>query len=126
MSHMDITCDDLEYHKKVMDTYGIVLAYDTFGESEMYWDGFFPGAGGMADRTRTNAIVELCEAGYEKQLIMSQDVCMKIQRVKYGGYGYAHILKHIIPELRFRGVTEKQIRTMTLDNPKKLLAYERS
>ena len=47
MSHMDITCDDLEYHKKVMDTYGIVLAYDTFGQSEMYFDGLYPGAGSI-------------------------------------------------------------------------------
>lgn len=122
MSHMDTTCDDLEYHKKVMDTYEIVLAYDSFG-SEYYDDSLYPGANDGSDKTRTNAIVELCNAGYEKQLIMSQDVAIKIQRVKYGGYGYAHVLKHIVPVLRFQGVTEKQIRTMTVDNPKRLLAY---
>lgn len=122
MSHMDATCEDLDYHKKVMDTYGIVLGYDTFGQ-ENYDDSSYPGAYDVPDKTRTNAIVELCNAGYEKQLVMSQDVAIKIHRVKYGGYGYAHILKHIIPVLRFQGVTEKQIRTMTVDNPKRLLAY---
>jgi len=122
MSHMDATCDDLEYHKKVIDMYGIVLAYDQIGY-EYYEDSFYPGAWGWSDKTRTNAIAELCNTGYEKQLIMSQDVGSKMQRVKYGGCGYAHILEHIIPALKFQGVTEKQIRTMTVDNPKRLLAY---
>jgi phosphotriesterase-related protein len=119
MSHCDLTCEDLEYHKKIMDTYGVVLGYDTFG-SESYWDNVIPGDA-MLDKIRTNAIVKLCESGYEKQLLMSHDVATKMRHVKYGGFGYAHILKNIVPALRFRGVTEKQIRTITVDTPKRLL-----
>jgi predicted metal-dependent phosphotriesterase family hydrolase len=43
--------------------------------------------------------------------------------VKYGGWGYAHILKNIIPWLVNEGATDKQIRAMTVENPKRLLSY---
>lgn len=120
MSHMDLSCEDIDYHKSIMDKYeGVILEYDTFG-NEIYVDSMYPGAGNPSDRERVGAIVELCEQGYEKQLLLSQDICLKISLTKYGGYGYAHILKHIIPEIETKGVTKKQINIMLVENPKRL------
>lgn len=128
MSHMDLTCSDdrskvnVEFHKKLMDKYPIILEYDTIG-NESWWNSLWPGALFVSDNERLLAIAELCDQGYEKQLMMSQDVFTKLQRVKYGGWGYAHILKHIVPRLRYMGVSKKQIRTMMIDNPKRILSY---
>jgi phosphotriesterase-related protein len=129
VSHMDGSCTDyritrldLDYHRDLMEEYGVTLDYDTFG-NETFADGVYPGASFPCDRLRTAAVVELCKEGYEKQLMLSQDIFMKIQLAKYGGYGYAHILKHIIPVLKLEGVTNKQIGTMLIENPKSILSW---
>jgi phosphotriesterase-related protein len=123
VSHMDLWCSDLEYSKLLADRYGVTLSYDSFGQ-EYYseWIGF-PGCGSPHDRERVNALMSLLDAGLEKQLVVSHDVCEKILLVKYGGWGYAHILKNIIPWLVNEGATDKQIRAMTVENPKRLLSY---
>jgi phosphotriesterase-related protein len=122
LSHMDQTCADTEYHKSIIEKYGVVLSYDCFG-FETPCEGFCPGGTHPSDTERVRAVVELLNAGYEKNLVLAQDVCMKIQRRKYGGYGYAHVLENITRDLRHRGVSERQIHTMLVDNPKRLLAW---
>ena len=122
LSHMDQTCTDTEHHKSIIERYGVVLSYDCFG-FETPCEGFCPGGTHPSDTERVRAVVELLNAGYEKNVVLAQDVCMKIQRRKYGGYGYAHVLKNITRDLRHRGVSEKQIDTMLVDNPRRLLAW---
>lgn len=128
MSHMDLSCSDdrsrvsVEYHARLMDKYPIILGYDNMG-NEAWSNSLWPGPVRPSDNERLLAIVELCERGYEKQLMMSQDIFTKLQRVKYGGWGYGYILKHIVPALRHMGVSQKQITTMMVDNPKRVLTY---
>ena len=86
-------------------------------------DTFWPGAGTPSDKQRIEAVVELCKEGYDTQLVFSQDVCQKHLLLKYGGYGYAHLLRDIVPVLRFRGLSEKQLRNIFFENPKKILAF---
>ncbi|MDA4131334.1 MAG: hypothetical protein OK457_11235, partial [Thaumarchaeota archaeon] len=121
ISHMDFTCLDLPYHEKIMEEYGVILDYDSFGQ-EQFYNNLYIGAGGISDKERIAALVDLLSKGYEKQLMMSCDVCEKIHLRKYGGWGYSHILEDIIPLLKARGVSEKQIETMTVDNPKRLFS----
>ena len=37
---------------------------------------------------------------------------------RYGGKGYAFILRHFVDRLKKIGVTEEQIETMLIDNPR--------
>jgi phosphotriesterase-related protein len=37
----------------------------------------------------------------------------------YGGTGYGHIVRHFVPRLREYGVTDEQIRTLLVDNPRR-------
>jgi phosphotriesterase-related protein len=46
---------------------------------------------------------------------------MKIHLKEYGGNGYDHILRHIVPIVRAKGVTQKQIDEVMMENPKKVL-----
>jgi phosphotriesterase-related protein len=122
MSHMDYTADDVQYHRSIIDKYGIVLGYDDFGQ-EQYYDTLYAGCGGTSDKVRVKALVELLASGYEKHLVLSHDICLKMNLKKYGGFGYSHVLKHIVPELLDKGATQKQIDTMLIENPKRLLAW---
>jgi phosphotriesterase-related protein len=118
VSHMDFTCSDLKYHERILDR-GATIAYDTFG-CEFYRDDLWIGAAYPTDAQRVAAVSELCNRGYDKQLMLSQDTCLKIQTVTYGGYGYAHILQHIIPCLKSSGVGAAQIQNMITANPRNL------
>lgn len=119
MGHSDLNLD-LDYQRKLLER-GITLAYDTFG-IESYIDSYGYWAAAPSDRERVEAAVKLCKDGYDKQLVLSQDVCMKFHLMRYGGYGYAHILKHIVPALMFKGVSKGQVTNMLVENPKRLLS----
>lgn len=111
---------DIDYHRTLLDR-NATIEYDLFGRFDSSQDNIFPGATFPSDRERIAAIVELCKGGYDKQLLLSQDVCQRIHYTMYGGKGYAFILKHIVPRLKYAGVSDKQIRNMLIENPKRLL-----
>ncbi len=54
---------------------------------------------------------------------MSHDICAKTRRVRYGGWGYAHILNYMVPMMRQRGITQEQIDAIIIGNPRRLLTF---
>jgi len=50
--------------------------------------------------------------------LISQDVFLKMMLTSYGGFGYGYILRHFVPRLRRLGVSEDDIRTILVDNPR--------
>ncbi len=67
------------------------------------------------------AIPRLIAAGHVDQILLSQDVCTKVQLKAYGGTGYSYILETFLPHLRSRGVSDEHIRKMMVENPKRVL-----
>jgi phosphotriesterase-related protein len=63
----------------------------------------------------------MIKAGYLDRILLSQDVCTKIQLQAYGGAGFTFIQEQFIPYLKRLGVTDAQIRTITVDNPRRAL-----
>lgn len=129
MDHMDAYSNDnisllglpLDYHRSILNQ-EVCIEYDIFGRH--YWNisDIYPGASFPSDRERIAALVELCKQGYDKQILLSQDVCKKIYLTKFGGFGYAYLLRQIIPVLKYAGVKDKQIINMLIENPKRLLS----
>jgi phosphotriesterase-related protein len=70
------------------------------------------------------SLYALIEAGYLDQILISQDVCFTSCYVKNGGYGYAHILNNIVPKLKAKGITDEQIHTIMVDNPKRVFPFK--
>jgi phosphotriesterase-related protein len=75
-------------------------------------------------RGAVETIVTLTERGYARQLMMSQDVCTKVQLKAYAGNGYDYVLTEVVPYLQSRGVSEKDIETMLVQNPARLFAIK--
>lgn len=104
---------------------GVYLEFDNFGK-EMntdLWD-CKPGSGRfVTDWDRVYLLKEIFDRGYEKQLLFSCDICLKSLLHAYGGWGYDHVLTHIIPMLREVGVTERQIETVLVENPARWLDF---
>ena len=66
-------------------------------------------------------LVELLERGFADRVLLSQDVCHNSQLKAYQGNGYAYLVQTFLPRLRTAAVSEREIREMTVDNPRRLL-----
>lgn len=108
--------DDLDYLMEIADR-GSLLGMDRFGI-----DGYLP----TADRVRV--VAELCERGYADRLVLSHDASCYIDwiagEVPIGAlpnWHYLHISHDVLPALRERGVSDDQIDTMLVANPRRYL-----
>lgn len=119
MGHLDCV-DDMQYHVEVARR-GAFVEFDSFGR-EYYADEI--GVAWGWDYRRLAFIRNLAEAGHEDQLLMSQDVCLKMDLRRYGGSGYDHILRTVIPWMRQEGFDNELIEKLLIHNPRRALAFE--
>jgi phosphotriesterase-related protein len=108
-----------DYHRALLDR-GACLAFDTFG-AEYALDS--AGKRLATDEERIRGLVRLIAAGYTSQLLVSHDICERLQLRAYGGYGYAHLLTTITPRLRRVGVDAATLDALFRVNPARLLAH---
>ena len=103
----------LDHYLAILER-GSCIEYDFLGMS------FTP-----AERHGEGRIVELlCELlarGHIERVLLSQDVCHYSQLQRYGGNGYAYLARTFLPRLREAGVSDAEIETMTVANPRRLL-----
>jgi predicted metal-dependent phosphotriesterase family hydrolase len=66
-------------------------------------------------------LLELLSRGHADRILLSQDVCNDSQLVRFGGNGYAYLADTFLPRLRAAGVSDSEIDTMTVGNPRRLL-----
>lgn len=121
MCHMDAR-PDLSYHRRVAEL-GVFVEYDHFGRE--YFAGHMGQPYTLDDR-RIELLVELIDYGYIDQLLVSQDVCMKMDLRRHGGNGYVHILSAIVPRLKSRGISTSELDQLLIHNPERALAITRA
>ncbi len=68
-------------------------------------------------------MIELASEGWGSQLLMSHDVCQKMQLTSRGGFGYAHILARVVPLLQTLGASDSLIQQMGVATPARLLCW---
>lgn len=115
--HQSVSWDDFEYQKELCKR-GVYLGYDLFGQ-EFQFDTIkqrFP-----SDIESLRGIFSLAHAGFLKQMLISQDTCWKIQLKQFGGQGYAHILKNILPQMQKMGLSPLEIDLLLIENPRRVL-----
>lgn len=126
INHIDVKRDfDLEECKEIMRQ-GAYIEFDNFGK-EYYIDPRNRGllAGPFAyDIERVQVIKELINADFLNKILITNDLCFKTMLHCYGGWGYDHIVTHIVPMLMEVGVTRQQVDTLVIENPKVLLDPE--
>jgi phosphotriesterase-related protein len=66
----------------------------------------------------------LIDDGYKNQILLSCDVCLKTCLRTYGGWGYDHVLKNIVPMMEDEGISKEDIKLMLIDNPGNFLDKE--
>jgi phosphotriesterase-related protein len=103
---------------------GVFVEFDNFGKEfpTNATTAAFAGGPFARDRERVDVLRALVNEGYVRQLLLSNDVCLKSMLHCYGGRGYDHLLATIVPALLREGVGLDAIDTMLQENPKELLA----
>ena len=101
---------------------GCYLEYDRFGFETRHWP-FGPSPILPSDEQCIDEIRELISEGYGKQILISHDVCTKMQLTRYGGFGYGYILRYSVPLMRWKGMSEEQIHAILIENPKNALQF---
>ena len=114
---------NLEYHLSLLDR-GAFLGFDRFG-----LEALFP------DRFRIAALAGLLAIGYARQIILSHDHvgCFlgrppsRAPESQRGleKWSYTHLFKEVLPKLRTIGVSEMQIQTMLVENPRRIFGESR-
>ena len=111
--------------RKIADA-GCYIEFDTFGHPVLplfvaLTEGRLVGRRSEVDRI--NAIKCLIDDGYLNHILISHDIFLKSNYVTYGGAGYAHILRNVVPWMRLGGISDEQIHTMMVENPKRVLSF---
>lgn len=116
IDHIDVKLRE-NYILKLLDM-GAYVEFDNFGK-EFY---ISPRDGGLLtdrfayDLERAQVIKNLVNKGYLKQILITNDICLKSMLCEYGGNGYGHIFKTVKNMLLDCGLSESQFRTLVVDN----------
>jgi phosphotriesterase-related protein len=107
---------DLDYLEAILAR-GSFIGMDRFGVEML-----------LPTESRVATVAELCRRGYAGQMVLSHDACchmdffpdMNVLRQFAQLWNFRHIPDDILPALRKEGVSEEQIRSMTVDNPRRV------
>jgi len=101
-------------HLSALADAGFVLGMDRFG---IYLETTF--------EARCDVVVEMCRRGYAERMVLSQDTSCYIDWIDpqvmalLPQWTYTHIHEEVLPYLREHGVTDEQIETMLVTNPRR-------
>ena len=119
LGHMNTAITNEAYQRDLLER-GTNLAYDLMGfDHSLIGLGKYP----PSDFDIVAGLVALAERGFLEQLFVSQDMGgVKTRLLAYGGWGYAHILNHVIPMFLNCGWGDAEVETLMVANPARVLA----
>lgn len=97
---------------------GAILGFDLFGfDHSLLGPGRWP----PSDLDVAAVVARLVREGYGGQIVLSQDVGVRTRYRRWGGWGYDHLLRHVVPLLHELGVDDAAIASMLVATPRRLL-----
>jgi len=118
IAHLERTLPTVEDYLALAQT-GCFLELDFFGLES----GFYPFAPlDLPNDTGRLAIIRaLIDRGHLGQILISQDICHLARLRRYGGEGYGHIFRNVVPMMRARDFRQEEIDTILVENPRRFL-----
>ncbi|RKX77615.1 MAG: aryldialkylphosphatase [Spirochaetes bacterium] len=120
ISHIDRTIFDIKSVLELAKS-GCNIEYDFFGIETTYYP--FQNIDLPNDGIRLKHIRALLDGGYTGQVLISHDICTKTRQKTYGGHGYSHILRNVVPLMKNRGFSNEEIVTILETNPRRILTF---
>jgi phosphotriesterase-related protein len=91
---------------------GAWIQFDTIGKQHY-----------IPDEKRAELVVDLKERGLLDHLLLSQDRNRKPNLCYYGGPGYSDLITRFIPLLKKKGISDREIESITIKNPSNALKF---
>ena len=120
ISHIDRTIFDEPRLLRLADS-GVTIEFDLFGQEASYYglsDIDMPN-----DATRLRLIRALIDHGHLDRVVISHDICYRTRLTTFGGHGYGHIFRNVVPLMRERGYSDDEIDAILVRNPRRLLTF---
>lgn len=121
ISHIDRTIFDEDRLLRLADS-GVVIEFDLFGMENSYYkwneDVDMPN-----DAARLHDIRLLLEHGHSGRIAISHDICYRSRLRRFGGHGYGHIFRNVVPLMHRRGFSAAEIDELLVATPKRLLTF---
>ena len=122
IGHIDRTVPDIDGLRRIAEA-GCFVQYDLFGtETTATFPYQHYGIDMPSDAQRLDRIAALVKAGHGDQLLVAHDVGSKHRTRRYGGVGYDHFLRDIVPWMPKRGFDQATIQKIIVDNPRRAFA----
>jgi len=96
---------------------GAFLEFDMIGMDYWYADQQVQCP---SDEDNARAIAGLIERGFGANLLLSQDVFLKMMLTRYGGFGYGYVQRHFLPRLLRHGIPEAMLDQLMVTNPRRV------
>ncbi|MFP5342256.1 MAG: phosphotriesterase [Candidatus Limnocylindria bacterium] len=118
LGHLTTAHDDAPYLRRLASR-GTTLAFDLFGfDHSLLGPGRYP----PSDADVAATVVRLVrEEGLGDRILLSQDVGVRTRLRRYGGWGYDHLLRHVVPLLHSGGLDGPAVTRLLVDGPRRLL-----
>jgi len=104
-------------HLQALAEAGFLLGMDRFGlDLTLDFDG------------RVGIVAELCRRGFAESMVLAQDASCYIDWIQpdllafMPNWHYLHVLRDVVPALLERGVTQEQVDTMLVANPRRFFS----
>jgi phosphotriesterase-related protein len=117
LGHMS-SVPDFSVHLEALDE-GYWIAYDNFGMARLANAWYRP----LSDDQRVEWLLDVFRRGFGAHVLVSHDVWCKVQLRRFGGDGYGHILRTVVPELLAGGLSEADVDQLLVRNPATVLAF---
>ena len=115
IDHVDVWLRP-DYIRTLLDM-GVYVEFDNFGK-----EFYVSKAKRFAyDLERVELLKTLIEEGYQKQILVCNDICLKTMWKKYGGLGYGHILRTVKDMAVEQGISEEVYYKLLTENVKSFL-----
>lgn len=117
LNHLSTAIGDDERIASILAT-GVSLSFDLCGfDHSLLGAGRYP----PTDDEAMATTAALLAGEHANQVMISQDVGVRTRLRRYGGWGYGHALRHLVPLLIAHGATTPGIETLLITNPTRYL-----
>ena len=118
MGHIDRTIFNADGVLRLAQT-GCVLEFDLFGYESAFWP--LAPINMPNDGTRLDLVRTLLDHGHHGQVVISQDICRLTRLLAYGGHGYGHIFRNVVPLMLERSFSAREVSAILEETPRRLL-----
>jgi phosphotriesterase-related protein len=121
LDHFICRPDEVELCQQLVG-HGCYIEFDLWGQEK--WPKIAELTRFTPPEVQVASLRWFISAGLLDRILISQDVANLVTLSRHGGYGRTHILKNLWPMFNHYGITDEHLKTIMMDNPRRLFPIQ--